>query len=268
MKTVGLKRKDGRSANELRPISCQFDIYPNAAGSVLYAIGKTQILCSVIMQPGVPAFLRGTRTGWLTANYSMLPASTQKRNERESGAKPNGRYMEISRLIGRSLRAVVDVASIGERTITIDCDVLQADGGTRTASVTAACLALKMAEQTWLRKGIITQAISRDVIAGVSVGFCNGVPVLDPNCDEDSSGQADVNFVLTKSGAIIEIQGTAETSPISYESFNAMYTLACAGVSDIMESIEKPSEPVIKQQTQKVAYKFGTLGSILQQKTE
>lgn len=263
--TTRIKRKDGRASNELRPVSVQFDIYPNAAGSVLYSIGKTQVLCSVIMQPGVPSFLRGSKTGWLTAHYSMLPASTQRRNERESGAKPNGRYMEISRLIGRSLRSVVDVASIGERTIIVDCDVLQADGGTRTASVTAACLALKMAEQRWLEKGLITAPVSRDVIAGVSVGLYNGVPVLDPDCNEDSNGQADVNFVLTKTGAIVEIQGTAETSPFSYESFNTMYALACQGVSSILESVQKPAAPtpVIKQQQ----YKFGTLGSILNQKT-
>ncbi len=259
------KRKDGRSANELRPISVQFDIYPHAAGSVLYTIGKTQVLCSVIMQPGVPSFLRGSKTGWLTAHYSMLPASTQKRNDRETSCKPNGRHVEISRLIGRSLRSVVDVAGIGERTIIIDCDVLQADGGTRTASVTAACLALKMAEQKWLEKGLISEPVSRDVIAGVSVGLYNGAPVLDPDCNEDSNGQADVNFVLTKTGAIIEIQGTAETSPFSYEAFNTMYALACEGISSILESVQQPSELAIKQQ--KPAYKFGTLGSILNQKT-
>lgn len=266
MTTTRQKRKDGRAAHELRPVSVQFDIYPNAAGSVLYSIGKTQVLCSVIMQPGVPSFLRGSKTGWLTAHYSMLPASTQRRNERETGAKPNGRYMEISRLIGRSLRAVVDVASIGERTIIIDCDVLQADGGTRTASVTAACLALKMAEKKWLDRGIITQPVSRDVIGGISVGIHDGVPVLDPNCDEDSSGQADVNFVLTKSGNIIEIQGTAETSPFSYDSFNTMYALACQGVSSILESVEQQRAEVPSKQ-QKTPYKFGTLGSILQQKS-
>lgn len=258
-----LIRKDGRSANQLRPILVQYDIYPHAAGSVLYSIGKTQILCSVIMQPGVPSFLRGSKTGWLTAHYSMLPASTQKRNERETSCKPNGRYVEISRLIGRSLRAVVDVSGIGERTIIVDCDVLQADGGTRTASVTAACLALKMAEQKWLERGIITESVTRDVVAGISVGFCNGVPVLDPDCSEDSTGQADVNFVLTKSGAIIEIQGTAEQSPVSYESFATMYKLACDGISSILERVQQPAEPTIKQP--KPTYKFGTLGSILQQ---
>ena len=255
-------RKNGRAVDQLRPVSIQFGVYPYAAGSALYSVGNTRVLCSVTLQPGVPSFLRGTKTGWLTAQYAMLPASTHKRIDRETGAKRTGRFIEISRLIGRSLRSAVDLSGIGERTIIIDCDVLQADGGTRTACITAAFFALQQAQQRWLYKEWIRTPVVKYQVAAVSVGLYEGVPVLDPDCKEDSTGQADVNFVLTKSGDIIELQGTAETAPCSWKSFNAMYALASKGVSDILEQIKAP-----KSAPRKNGYAFGSLGSILKSKT-
>ena len=255
-----------RAFDELRPVSFQLGFVIHPEGSVLISAGNTRVLCNATVQETLPAWLKysNKRHGWVTAEYAMLPRSTAVRSNRET-LTPKGRTQEIQRLIGRSLRSAVNLDRLGERQIIIDCDVLQADGGTRTASVTAACLALKMAEKKWLDRGIITQAVTRDVIGGISVGIYDGVPVLDPDCNEDSSGQADVNFVLTKSGNIIEIQGTAETSPFSYDSFNTMYALACQGVSSILETIEQQRTEVPSKQ-QKTPYKFGTLGSILTQK--
>jgi ribonuclease PH len=227
-----MHRAQNRQYNELRPLKVVYDIYLNAAGSTLFEMGNTKVLCSVILQNGVPHFLRGKGAGWLTAEYSMLPASTPIRTIRETTAnKRSGRTIEISRLIGRSLRSIINLQGLGEQTIFIDCDVLQADGSTRTACVTGAYLALKAAESRWLASGAIRAPIIMEELAAVSVGINQqGIALLDIDYAEDSNINADFNFVLTRSGKIIEMQGTAEASPVSWESYEKLRMLALHGV--------------------------------------
>jgi len=228
------RRVDGRSYNELRPLKVTFNIYEYAPGSVLFELGKTKILCSVHINPGVPPFLKGTGTGWLTAEYALLPASTHFRTQRDgTGARLNGRSVEISRLIGRSIRSVVDLATIGERTIVIDCDVLQADGGTRTASITGTYLALRQAENYWLDKGIIKKPIVKEALVAISAGMVDGQPLLDLNVEEDNKADIDLNFVLTTSHKLVELQGTAEGKPVDWKDFDAIRTVVEKGVNDI-----------------------------------
>lgn len=213
-----LQRTDGRGLNQMRDIRITYNVFEYAAGSVLFELGKTKVLCAVTLQQGVPPFLKGKRVGWLTAEYAMLPAATNSRSARESElGRRNGRSVEISRFIGRSLRTIVDLNKIGERTIIIDCDILQADGSTRTACITAASLALEQAQKQWLASGIISTPILLDSVAAVSIGLRDGNLLVDLNFEEDSSIDADFNIVLTRSGNFIEIQGAAERCSYTFE---------------------------------------------------
>jgi ribonuclease PH len=244
-----MARKDGRLFDQMRPIALRYDICHYPAGSVLIEQGRTKVLCSVSMQPTVPPFLRGKKMGWLTAEYSMLPTATHIRKEREQFAsRPNGRTMEISRLIGRSLRTILDLAAIGERTITIDCDVIQADGSTRTASITGAYVALRIAVDRWLRNGILQQEIIKEGIAAVSIGMYREQLLLDLDCGEDSMIDADFNFVLTESGNIIEVQGCAERLPVSWPVLQEMYFLAQKGVDEIFALLGDLQRPPFSHQ--------------------
>ena len=241
-------------SNMLRSISATPHVYSFAPGSVLLELGNTKVLCAITMQPNVPSFLRGKGTGWLTAEYSMLPASTKSRTVREiSVMKRCGRSIEISRLIGRALRSVCDLSKIGERTIVIDCDVLQADGGTRTTSITGAYIALRLAQQGWLARREIAAPFLVDGVCGVSVGLVDDQIVLDPNFEQDSNGQADINFVMTKSGRLVEVQGGAEHASIAWDQFDAMRLMAIKGSEEwfaFIDGIEWLSRPVA--QTDKV----------------
>lgn len=230
-----MHRANNRQNNELRPLKVVYDIYANAAGSTLFEMGNTKVLCSVTLQNGVPHFLRGKGAGWLTAEYSMLPASTPMRTIRETTAhKRSGRTIEISRLIGRALRSITHLPGLGEQTIFVDCDVLQADGSTRTACVTGAYLALKAAESRWLALGLIRAPIVTEELAAVSVGInAQGEALLDIDYAEDSNISADFNFVLTRSGKIVEMQGTAEAMPISWEAHEKLRMLALRGVEHL-----------------------------------
>jgi ribonuclease PH len=245
-------RAGKREYNQLRTLKVTYDVYTYSQGSILFEIGGTKILCSVTIQNSVPHFLRGKRKGWLTAEYSLLPASTPIRAVREVSAnKRNGRTIEISRLIGRSLRAVSDLSVLGENTIFVDCDVMQADGGTRTACIVAAYMALKAAQQRLIIDGIIESSILTDEIASVSVGMGTYGPLLDMDFAEDSSIFADYNFIITRSGRIVEIQGTAEHAPITWSDFEDIKALALKGTNDIfafydeniysIENLEKKS---------------------------
>jgi len=233
-KRTAVLRASKRAYDQLRPLKVTYGVYPNASGSTLFELGNTKILCSVNIQQGVPHFLRQKRMGWLTAEYSLLPSSTPVRTVREITAnKRSGRVIEISRLIGRSLRAVVDLSVLADQTIFIDCDVLQADGGTRTASITAAFLALRAADELYRRKGIISRSFIRDDLAAISVGVGSKGPLLDMDFKEDSMTDADYNFILTRSGTIVEIQGCAERQPITWEDYEEMRLLAVQGAQEL-----------------------------------
>jgi ribonuclease PH len=237
------KRLNGRASNQLRPIKVTYDIFEYAAGSVLYEIGKTKVLCSVTLQSGVPPFLRSKKTGWLTAEYAMLPAATHVRTMRESSSvKRNGRNVEISRMIGRVLRSIVNLGALGERTVIIDCDVQQADGGTRTACITGACLALKAAADTWYHQGIIEGQLLRDEVAAISVGVMDDAVLLDVDFLEDSALLADFNVVLTRSGKLVEIQGAAEKHPLNWDQFEMIRLLAQEGISQIFSIVSLPDK--------------------------
>ncbi|MFI5332498.1 MAG: ribonuclease PH [Candidatus Babeliales bacterium] len=227
-------RSQGRSYNELRPITISYDHYGYAAASVLFELGNTKVHCAVNLQPGVPPFLKGKRSGWLKAEYAMLPSATAVRTNREaSSMERNGRSIEISRLIGRVLRSVVNLDLLGEQTIIIDCDVLQADGGTRTACITGAFLALSIAIERWIKAGKLSHTILTDEIAAISIGVVHNQVLLDLDFVEDSSIDADFNVVLTKSGSIIEIQGTAEKKPVPWHLFQEIYTVAQQGITQL-----------------------------------
>ncbi|MCL4229691.1 ribonuclease PH [Candidatus Dependentiae bacterium] len=241
-------RRQGRSCDQMRDVRITYDIFGYAAGSVLLELGNTKVLCSVSLQPGVPPFLKGKRTGWLTAEYAMLPTATTVRTTRESEqGRKNGRNVEISRFIGRSLRAVVDLEKIGERTIIIDCDVLQADGSTRTACIIAANFALERAQHTWLASRIIDAPIMHDGIAAVSVGLYNGQILVDLDFSEDSNIDADFNIVMTRSGQFVEVQGTAERRPYTLQqcilvqeaAMRAAQTLFCVGQENARHTKER-----------------------------
>ncbi len=235
-----MKRLDGRLSNQVRPIKVTYGVYGNADGSVLFELGNTKVLCSVMVQDGVPQFLRGKGQGWLTAEYTMLPAATRSRTPREViTMKRNGRSVEISRLIGRSLRAVVDFSKLGERTIYVDCDVLQADGGTRTASISGAYCALYHAtQQLHLSKKPFASFLSGS-LAAISVGWMDNQALLDINFQEDSSVEADFNFVMTGKGEIIEMQGATEKAPLSWEAVQEMQAVARQGITDILSGVHK-----------------------------
>lgn len=235
-----ISRKDGRQPHEMRTIKVQSDLYGYSTASVFLEIGSTKVLASVSLQTGVPQFLKGQRTGWLTAEYAMLPSSTRQRTNRDgSQAKPNARSLEISRIIGRAFRSVVDLSLFSDKTIYIDCDVLQADGGTRVACITAASLALSIAARRWVRDSILEQNILREPIVATSVGLVNGSACLDLSQEEDSAATADWNFVVTKSGKLIEIQGTAEKQPISCDEFDELKKLAMQGAQILLAQAEE-----------------------------
>jgi ribonuclease PH len=227
-------RPSGRAADQLRPISLETGFSPYAEGSCLAKFGGTHVLCTASLDEGVPGFLRGKGSGWVTAEYGMLPRSTHSRSSREAArGKQTGRTQEIQRLIGRSLRAVTKLKLLGERQIVIDCDVLQADGGTRTASITGGYIALYLCLQKMAAQGMIDGIPLTDQVAAVSCGIFNGVPVLDLDYPEDSKAQADANFVLTGTGGIVEIQGTAEDEPFSEDAFLTLLALAKSGITDL-----------------------------------
>lgn len=227
-------RPSGRSANQLRDIKITRNFTCHAEGSVLVEFGNTKVLCNASVESGVPRFLKGEGQGWVTAEYGMLPRSTGSRMGREAArGKQGGRTVEIQRLIGRSLRAAVDLKALGENQIIIDCDVIQADGGTRTASITGACVALVDALRYMQREKMITGDPLKRMIASVSVGVYKGVPVLDLDYPEDSDADTDMNVVMGEDGGIIEIQGTAEQEPFSEENFANMFALAKAGIAEL-----------------------------------
>jgi ribonuclease PH len=230
-------RPSGRAFHELRPVSIQRSFTRHAEGSVLIAYGDTRVLCTASVEEKVPPFLKGRGQGWVTAEYGMLPRSTHTRSDREAArGKQSGRTQEIQRLIGRSLRAVVDLEGLGERSIQIDCDVLQADGGTRTASITGAFVALHDALTRLLDEGRIGRLPLRDFIAAVSVGVVYGVPVLDLDYAEDSACETDMNVVMTGAGRLVEVQGTAEGTPFSRAELDAMLDLAQDGIAALVRA--------------------------------
>ena len=227
-------RPDGRRARELRPVEITPNYLRHAEGSALIACGATRVLCAASVQDNVPPFLRNSGRGWVTAEYGMLPRSTHTRSDREAArGKIGGRTQEIQRLIGRSLRAVVNLTARGERQINIDCDVLQADGGTRTASITGSWVALHFAFERLIKEGKLAGNPITGQVAGVSCGLWQGQAVLDLDYDEDSKAEADANFVLTGSGGIVEVQGTAEREPFSEPQFIELMELAKKGVTEL-----------------------------------
>ena len=228
-------RPSNRRPDELRPIRITRRFTQHAEGSVLVEFGETKVLCTASVEEHQPSFLRDSARGWLTAEYGMLPRATHTRGEREAArGKQSGRTQEIQRLIGRSLRAVVDLERLGPRTITFDCDVIQADGGTRTASVTGAFVALADAV-AWLRsRGLVVESPIRDHVAAVSVGIYRGVPVLDLDYAEDSGSDTDMNVVMTGGGGFVELQGTAEGAPFSEAEMQALVALARGGISTLV----------------------------------
>lgn len=230
MESTKVQRCDGRLENQLRPISFQRQFTKYAEGSVLVCCGETKVLCNASVEERVPPFMRGQGRGWVTAEYSMLPRATHSRSMREAAkGKISGRTQEIQRLIGRSLRAVTDLDAMGEITVQIDCDVLQADGGTRTASITGAYIALYDALSYLLQKGVLKKMPLKDSVSAISVGIVGMVPLLDLNYEEDSNADVDMNFVITGSGKFVEVQGTAEEEPFSLEQLDQLRDLALQG---------------------------------------
>lgn len=228
-------RNDNRAANELRVVRITPDYLPHAEGSALIEMGRTRVICAASVEERVPPFLRGRGQGWVTAEYAMLPRATQQRTARETGrGGPSGRTHEIQRLIGRSLRAVVKTAHLGERTVTLDCDVLQADGGTRTASITGAYVAFALACRRLLRSGKISRNPLTGEVAAVSVGIVEGTPLLDLKYDEDSRAEVDMNVICTGDGRFIEVQGTAEGAPFTHEEMNTLLGLANRGIEQLL----------------------------------
>jgi len=227
-------RPSGRAADQMRQVTLTRHYTKHAEGSVLVEFGDTKVICTASVEGGVPRFLRGTGQGWITAEYGMLPRATGERMQREaSKGKQGGRTLEIQRLIGRSLRAAVDLKALGENTIYIDCDVIQADGGTRTASITGACVALVDALRSMKQRGAIKKVPPVQMIAAISVGIYQGSPVLDLDYPEDSAADTDLNVVMTDKGGFIEVQGTAEAAPFTPQELTAMLELATAGINDL-----------------------------------
>src|SRR5947209_12486444 len=230
-------RTDGRRADEMREVRITPGFMPYAEGSALIEVGRTRVICTATLDERVPPFRRNTGQGWLTAEYAMLPRATQQRTQRETGrGGPSGRTHEIQRLIGRSLRAVVNTTNLGERTITLDCDVLQADGGTRTASITGAYVACTLACRRLLRTSKITRDPITGEVAAVSVGLVEGTPLLDLKYDEDSRAEVDMNVICTGDGRFIEVQGTAEVEPFTREQMDQLLELARKGIEHLIQA--------------------------------
>ncbi|MEH6637460.1 MAG: ribonuclease PH [Halioglobus sp.] len=230
-----MQRPSGRAPAQLRDISITRNFTRHAEGSVLVCFGDTQVICTASVEKGVPRFMRGQGRGWVTAEYGMLPRSTGTRMGREaSRGKQGGRTVEIQRLIGRSLRAALDLTALGENTITVDCDVIQADGGTRTAAITGSCVALVDAISSLQREKVIQGDPLLQMIGSVSVGIYQGVPVLDLDYPEDSAADTDMNVIMGESGGFIEVQGTAEGSPFAREELDGMLDLAAQGIHELI----------------------------------
>ncbi len=240
-------RPDGRQPDELRPITFERDFTAQAAGSVLVSFGQTMVLCTASIEDDVPRWMRGTGKGWVTAEYGMLPGSSAERISREAAkGKQSGRTQEIQRLIGRSLRAVCDMVALGERQVVVDCDVLQADGGTRTASICGGYLALHDAVTREVKRGALAANPLTDEVAAISVGIVGGVPVLDLPYVEDSTAEVDMNVVMTGSGRYVEVQGTAEGLAFTREELDGLLELAAGGIGEIValqrELVSEPPE--------------------------
>lgn len=235
--TIPMRRSHGRALDELRPVSIETDVIPYAEGSAYIKVGNTHVLCTATVDENVPRWMKGNGTGWVTAEYALLPRSTKERTDREAvKGKQGGRTVEIQRLIGRSLRAVTDMKALGERQVILDCDVIMADGGTRCAAITGAYVALALAsnrlvEQKKLRKGFLTSAV-----AAVSVGVVNGVPVLDLDYNEDFKASVDANIVMTDKGEFVEVQGTAEGDPFSMDVLTRLLGLADGGIRQLLDA--------------------------------
>jgi ribonuclease PH len=229
-------RSDGRAPDQMRPVKLTPDFVPVAEGSVLIEIGQTRVICTATVDDGVPSFLKGSGKGWVTGEYGMLPRATEQRTARESArGRQSGRTLEIARLIGRSLRAIVDQQKLGERTVWLDCDVIQADGGTRTASITGSFIALSMALERLVAAGMLRSVPLTDSVAATSVGLVLGEPVLDLCYEEDSRAEVDMNVVMTGSGRFVEIQATAEGRPFAGEEFDRLLSLASGGIRTLTE---------------------------------
>ena len=242
-------RSDNRAPNQLRPVTITPDFIPTAEGSVLITVGNTRVICTASIEETVPQFLRNTGKGWITGEYAMLPRSTLTRTPREvSKGRPSGRTHEIQRLIGRSLRAVVDLARVGERTILIDCDVIQADGGTRTASITGAFVALGSALQKLVEAGTLSSVPLRDFVAAVSVGIVDGEVLLDLCYEEDSRADVDMNFVMTAAGKMVEVQATAEHHVFDDTQFQKMLSLAREGVKALIAKQQEALKTTVVRQ--------------------
>jgi ribonuclease PH len=236
-------RPSGRRPDQARDLRITRNFTCHAEGSVLIEVGNTRVLCTASVEESVPPFLRGKGQGWVTAEYGMLPRSTHTRSAREAAkGKQTGRTQEIQRLIGRSLRSVTDLAALGERQITLDCDVLQADGGTRCASITGACVALHDALTGLVKKGLLPANPLRELVAAVSVGIHEGTPVLDLDYDEDSNCDTDMNVVMTASGGLCEVQGTAEGTPFTRSELNALMDLAENGINGLIAAQRRALE--------------------------
>lgn len=230
-------RPTGRSAQQIRPLTLTRHYTKHAEGSVLVEFGDTKVLCNATVEEGVPRFLKGQGKGWVTAEYGMLPRATHSRNAREAArGKQGGRTLEIQRLIARSLRAALDLKTLGEFTITLDCDVLQADGGTRTASITGACVALADALNAMVANGKLKKNPLKGMVAAVSVGIVNGEALCDLEYVEDSAAETDMNVVMTEDGRMIEVQGTAEGEPFSHDELLALLALARGGIETIIQA--------------------------------
>lgn len=239
-----MQRPSGRTGNQLRTISLEPSVSLHAEGSCMAKFGNTHVLCTASIDERVPSFLRNSGKGWVTAEYGMLPRSTHTRSDREAArGKQGGRTLEIQRLIGRSLRAVTDLKALGERQIKVDCDVIQADGGTRTASITGAWVALRIACDKLLLAGAVTRMPLHDQVAAISCGIYKNDPVLDLDYDEDSNAEVDANFVLGADGGLVEIQATGEERPFSRDEMNKMFDLAEAGCNELfalqMDAVSK-----------------------------
>lgn len=241
-------RIDGRQANDIRSIAVHYDAYGYADSSVLLEQGATKVLVAVSLQQGVPPFLKGQKTGWLNAEYAMLPHATQQRTTREATQfQRNGRSVEISRLIGRCLRVSIDIAAIGERTIVVDCDVLQADGGTRSACITAASIALKVAAIRWKEQRIFSVNVFKQQIAALSVGIVDGIAYADLSYAEDSRADADFNFVVSENNDLIEIQGTSEKAHVDWKMFACLQQQAVSGIEKLFQQLATcplPAQPM------------------------
>lgn len=259
-----MSRPDGRAADQLRPVEYVLDIAPHATASVLIGFGNTRVICAATIQEEVPRWMKvqGVQGGWLTAEYSMLPYSTLDRKDRDSSkGRPDGRSIEIQRLIGRSLRAVVDLKKLGQRTLCIDCDVLQADGGTRTASITGACIAAAVACNRLLEKGKITQQPITKKVAAISAGVLKGETLLDLCYVEDRDADVDCNLVLTDTGDFVEIQGSGEEATFTQAQMDSMLAVGRKGIAELcalqQSAIESAMKPAAVQDLQKLAAFFG-----------